>query len=107
MKKKKKINISPRIHVIRDQRVILDSDLAILYEVETKVILQAMRRNEERFPSDFVFILSDQEVTILRSQFVTSRSPQNWGGRRRNPYAFTEHGVAMLSAVLRSERAVK
>jgi len=93
------------LFIVRDQKVISDSDLALLYEVQTKVILQAMKRNIERFPSEFAFLLSYQKVIRLRSQIVTSNI--GGGGRRNNPYAFTEHGVAMLSAVLKSERAVK
>ncbi len=81
----------------------LDADLAKLYEVETKVLNQAIKRNIERFPNDFMFQLSEEEFDFLRSQSVTS---SQWGGRRYPPYAFTEHGVAMLSSVLRSKRAV-
>jgi hypothetical protein len=82
----------------------LDQDLAALYEVETKALVQAVQRNLGRFPPDFMFQLSFQEFTALRSQIVTSKGR---GGRRTAPYAFTEHGVAMLSSVLRSERAVE
>ena len=82
----------------------LDQDLAVLYEVETKALVQAVQRNIGRFPPDFMFQLSFQEFTALRSQIVTSKGR---GGRRTAPYAFTEHGVAMLSSVLRSERAVE
>lgn len=84
--------------------MILDSDLASLYGVSTKALTQAVRRNLARFPEDFAFQLSPDEVAILRSQNVTSSS--SWGGRRYPPLAFTEHGVAMLSSVLRSPRAV-
>jgi len=80
----------------------LDADLAALYGVETKILLQAVKRNLERFPKDFMFQLTNQELRILRSQFVTS----SWGGRRYAPYAFTEQGVAMLSSVLNSPRAI-
>lgn len=93
-----------RIAEARVKRVMLDSDLATLYGVETKVLLQQVRRNAKRFLDDFMFRLSNDEWEILRSQFVTSRS--GWGGRRSLPYAFTEHGVAMLSSVLRSDRAI-
>lgn len=93
------------IHVIRGQKVMLDSDLAALYEVPTKAFNQAVRRNLERFPEDFMFQLSEKEVESLRSQFVTSNVGR--GGRRYAPYAFTEHGVAMLSNVLRSPRAIQ
>ena len=91
------------IYVIRGRKVMLDSDLAGLYGVETKVLLQAVKRNIERFPSDFMFQLSAGEFKILRSQIVTS----SWGGRRYAPCAFTEEGVAMLSSVLRSKRAIE
>lgn len=80
----------------------MDADLAKLYGVTTKVLLQSVKRNMARFPADFTFVLTRQEFTILRSQIVTS----SWGGRRTLPYAFTEQGVAMLSSVLRSERAI-
>ncbi|MFN7948190.1 MAG: ORF6N domain-containing protein [Blastocatellia bacterium] len=93
------------MHLIRGQKVMLDSDLAELYEVETKVLNQAVKRNLERFPEDFMFQLTTEEAGNLRSQIVTS-SPAH-GGRRYLPYVFTEQGVAMLSSVLRSERAVQ
>jgi phage regulator Rha-like protein len=89
--------------MMRGRKVMLDNDLAGLYGVQTKVLLQAIKRNIERFPADFVFQLSTSEFKILRSQIVTS----SWGGRRYAPYAFTEHGVAMLSNVLRSKRAIE
>ena len=95
--------IERSILLIRGEKVMLDSDLADLYEVSTKAFNQAIRRNLDRFPEDFMFRLTDEEFTNLRSQFVTSRS---WGGRRYPPFAFTEQGVAMLSSVLRSKRAV-
>ena len=94
--------IERAILVLRGHKVMIDADLAMLYEVPTKVLLQAVRRNLERFPSDFMFQLEKQEVAILRSQIVTS----SWGGRRTVPYAFTEQGVAMLSTVLNSPRAI-
>ena len=84
----------------------LDADLAKLYGVETKVLLQAVKRNTERFPADFMFQLSEVEWSNLKSQTVTSSS-EGWGGRRTPPYAFTEQGVAMLSSVLRSNQAVQ
>ncbi|MGH8692131.1 MAG: ORF6N domain-containing protein [Burkholderiales bacterium] len=97
-----------RIRSVRGHKVMLDEDLAQLYGVSTKVLVQAVRRNPARFPPDFIFSLTKQETAILRSQIVTSRSSlRNWGGRRTAPYAFTEQGVAMLSSVLRSERAVQ
>lgn len=96
--------IEQHILRIREHNVMFDADLAELYGVETRALVQAVRRNAERFPSDFMFQLTKQEFTILRSQNVTSRS---WGGRRTPPYAFTEQGVAMLSSVLRSKRAVQ
>jgi hypothetical protein len=83
----------------------LDTDLAGLYQVETKVLNQAVRRNMDRFPEDFMFQLSIEETESLRSHFVTSNAAR--GGRRYLPYAFTEHGVVMLSSVLRSRRAVQ
>jgi len=83
---------------------LLDPDLAVLYDVDTRVLVQAVKRNIERFPKDFMFQLSKTELSHLRSQSVTS---SDWGGRRYPPYAFTEQGVAMLSSVLRSERAVQ
>ena len=94
--------IERSILLLRRHKVLLDVDLAKLYDVETKVLLQAVRRNPDRFPNDFMFQLTDQEVRILRSQFVTS----SWGGRRYAPYVFTEQGVAMLSSVLNSRRAI-
>lgn len=95
--------IEKAILLIRSQKVILDADLAALYEVETRVLVQAVKRNLERFPEDFMFQLTQEEFAILRSQIVTS---SDWGGRRYPPYAFTEQGVAMLSSVLRSQRAI-
>ena len=91
------------IVLVRDVKVILDVDLAALYRVTTKVLVQAVKRNASRFPADFMFQLSAGEFANLRSQSVTSSS---WGGRRTAPYAFTEQGVAMLSSVLRSPRAI-
>jgi len=96
--------IEKAILLIRGQKVMLDADLAELYGVETRVLVQAVKRNIERFPEDFMFQLSQEEFTILRSQIVTS---SDWGGRRYPPYAFTEQGVAMLSSVLRSQRAIQ
>ncbi len=96
--------IEKSILLIRKQKVMLDADLAELYGVETKVLVQAVKRNLERFPEDFMFQLNPKEFAILRSQFVTSNG---WGGRRYPPYAFTEQGVAMLSSVLRSQRAIQ
>lgn len=95
--------IQNSIYLVRGQKVMLDKDLAALYGVETKALVQAVKRNIERFPVDFMYQLTDKEVSILRSQIVTS----SWGGRRYNPYVFTEQGVAMLSSVLRSQRAVE
>jgi hypothetical protein len=97
-----------RIRTIRGHKVLLDADLAELYGVPTKVLIQAVKRNPARFPPDFMFSLLEQEVANLRSQIVTSSSAlRNWGGRRTAPYAFTEQGVAMLSSVLKSDRAVQ
>ena len=95
--------LTQRIFLIRGHKVMLDSDLAKLYDVPNKVLLQAVKRNRRRFPADFMFFLEREEVMILRSQFVTS----SWGGRRYPPHAFTEQGVAMLSSVLRSECAIR
>ncbi len=95
--------IAARIFEIRDKKIMLDSDLAELYGVKTKVLIQAVKRNEARFPPDFMYLLTKQEVINLRSQIVTS----SWGGRRYMPYAFTQEGVAMLSSVLNSERAIQ
>jgi hypothetical protein len=97
-------HIANRILELRKQRVMLDSDLAALYGVETKVLVQAIKRNLERFPADFMFQLDADEYAALRSQFVTSNVGR--GGRRYAPYAFTEQGVAMLSSVLNSPRAI-
>ena len=91
------------ILLIRGQKVMLDNDLASLYGVETKRLIEAVKRNMLRFPEDFMFQLEGEEFANLRSQFATSSF---WGGRRHAPYAFTEQGVAMLSSVLRSPRAV-
>ena len=94
--------IESRIYLVRGHRVMMSTDLADLYGVETKVLLQAVRRGLVRFPADFAFTLTDQEFAILRSQVVTS----SWGGARYAPMAFTEQGVAMLSSVLRSPQAI-
>jgi phage regulator Rha-like protein len=93
------------IYLIRKQKVMLDKDLAALYGVPTKRLNEQVQRNIDRFPSDFMFQLNDKEAKVLRSQFATSKKGR--GGRRYNPYAFTEQGVAMLSSVLRSKRAVQ
>ena len=90
------------IHEFRGKKVMLDFDLARLYQVETKVLNQAVRRNIKRFPEDFMFQLDNKEFANLKSQFVTS----SWGGRRTPPLAFTEEGIAMLSSVLHSDVAI-
>ena len=95
--------VTSKIYVVRNKKIMLDRDLAELYEVETKVFNQAVRRNIERFPEEFMFQLTTEEFEILRSQIVTS----SWGGTRYLPFAFTEYGVAMLSSVLRSKRAIE
>jgi len=95
--------IEKKIYLIRNTNVMLDKDLAELYGVQTRVLIQAVKRNIERFPQDFMFQLTKEEFENLRSQIVTS----NWGGRRYLPYAFTEQGVAMLSSVLHSKRAIQ
>lgn len=97
--------IEQAILLIREQKVMLDSEHARLYGVELRVLIQAVKRNKDRFPGDFMLQLTPQESDNLRSQFVISRS--GWGGRRYPPYAFTEQGVAMLSSILRSKRAVQ
>jgi phage regulator Rha-like protein len=97
--------IERRIYLIRSQKVMLDSDLADLYHVPTKSLNLAVRRNADRFPEDFMFQLTKEEVSSLRFQFETSNKGR--GGRRYLPHAFTEHGVAMLSSVLNSKRAVQ
>ena len=98
-----KENLIERIYFIRGEKVMMDFDLALLYETETRTLKQAVRRNIKRFPEDFMITLTRQEFNNLRSQFVTSR----WGGARYLPYAFTELGVAMLSSVLKSEKAIE
>jgi hypothetical protein len=96
--------IEGKIYMIRGHKVMLSADLAELYGVEPKVLVQAVKRNKDRFPKDFMFQLDKQEFMNLKSQIVTS----SWGGiRRANPYAFAEQGVAMLSSVLKSARAIK
>jgi len=103
-------DVATKIYIIRNQKIMLDSDLAELYGVETKVLNQAVKRNLHRFPKDFMFQLTEKEyLTNLKSQFVTSsldKKPQKWGGKRKLPFAFTEHGTVMLASVLNSERAV-
>jgi hypothetical protein len=95
--------ITGKIYLIRGQRIIIDRDLAELYEVETKQLKRAVRRNIDRFPADFMFELTKTELENLRCQFGTS----SWGGVRYRPMAFTEQGVAMLSSVLNSDRAIQ
>lgn len=95
--------IQNKIYDIRGQRVMLDFDLANLYEVETRILNQAVKRNIKRFPTDFMFQLSNKEFDNLMSQSVIS----SWGGTRKLPYAFTEHGVTMLASVLRSDKAIE
>lgn len=97
--------IEHAILVLRGHKVMLDADLAALYQVETRTLVQAVKRNLERFPSDFMFQLNNQEVSVLRSQSVMSNTVGR-GGRRTAPYAFTEQGVAMLATVLNSPRAI-
>jgi len=95
--------ISKKIYLIRKKKVLLDLDLADFFGVETRRLNEQVKRNIERFPGDFMFQLTKEGFENLKSQFATS----SWGGRRKYPYAFTEQGVAMLSGVLHSERAVK
>ena len=100
--------IVTRIFSARGQRVLLDADLALLYEVSTKRLNEQVRRNEARFPADFTFVLSDQEVAVLRSQFATSSwSTRAHGGRRYSPRVFTEHGAIMAATILNTSRAVQ
>jgi hypothetical protein len=109
--RKKKATLTPSfeliekaIYLVRGHKVMLDADLAELYGVETRALIQAVKRNKKRFPPDFAFRLTPEEWRILRSQIVISRGR---GGRRYQPYVFTEQGVAMLSSVLHSERAIQ
>jgi hypothetical protein len=95
--------ISNKIYIIRNQKVMLDNDLALLYGVETKRLNEQVKRNETRFPLDFMFQLTELEFKNLKSQTATS----SWGGTRKLPYAFTEHGVLMLSSVLKSDKAIQ
>ncbi|NDV59416.1 ORF6N domain-containing protein [Bacteroides sp. 519] len=95
--------IQSKIYEIRGQRIMLDFDLATLYQVETRILNQAVKRNLKRFPSDFMFQLSLEEWEILKSQFVIS----SWGGTRKLPFAFTEQGLAMLSGILNSDIAIQ
>lgn len=97
--------ISNKIYFIRNQKVMLDRDLALLYGIQTKVLKQAVKRNISRFPDDFMFELSDAEFSNWRSQIVTSNSDKM--GLRYAPMAFTEHGVLMLSSVLNSDKAIQ
>jgi hypothetical protein len=109
-------SIQNRIYEIRGERVMLDSDLAALYETETKILNQAVKRNSKRFPRDFMFQLSKEEFEDLRFQIELSRKStdnlrsqsvtSSWGGRAFLPYVFTEQGVAMLSGVLNSDKAI-
>lgn len=96
--------IKNKIYLLRSEKVMLDFDLADLYKVKTKVLNQAVKRNRKRFPRDFMFKLDKSEEKNLKSQFVTSSF--SYGGRRKPIFAFTEQGIAMLSSVLRSERAI-
>ncbi|MBC7466990.1 MAG: ORF6N domain-containing protein [Bdellovibrio sp.] len=95
--------VQQHIYIIRGCKVILSHDLAKLYNVEPKVLIQAVKRNLERFPPDFLFQLANQEFSNLKSQSVTS----SWGGSRKPPYAFTEQGIAMLSGLLNSAQAIQ
>ena len=95
--------VESKIRHIRNKKIILDQDLAKLYQVKVKRLIEAVKRNIDRFPEEFMFQLTETEYEILRTQFAAS----SWGGRRYCPYAFTEHGVAMLASVLHSTVAVK
>jgi hypothetical protein len=96
--------VEAKIYLIRGQKVMLDHDLADLYQIPTKRLKEQVKRNQMRFPGDFMFVLTNQEFRDLRSQFATSSS--GWGGHRTPPFAFTEQGIAMLSSVLQSDRAI-
>jgi len=98
------MQIENKILILRSQNVMLDSDLSQLYGVETRVLIQSIKRNIDRFPKDFMFQLTKTEFANLKSQSVTS---SQWGGRRYPPYAFTEQGVAMLASVLKSKKAIR
>ena len=106
MKKKELTIIQDRIYAIRNQKVLLDFDLAALYQVETRVLKQAVRRNIKRFPSDFMFELTREEYNSLRSQFVTLEENRKGKHSKYLPFAFTEQGISMLSSVLRSDIAI-
>ncbi|MDD3375146.1 MAG: ORF6N domain-containing protein [Candidatus Omnitrophica bacterium] len=95
--------IQSMIYIVRGQKIMLDEDLAQLYGVTTSRLNEQVKRNVKRFPDDFMFQLSKDEFQVLKSQFATS----SWGGRRKLPFAFTEQGVAMLSSVLNSDRAIR
>jgi hypothetical protein len=95
--------VEKKILLIRGQKVLLSIDIAALYDVEHRALMQAVNRNLERFPEDFMFQLTHEEFRILKSQYVTS----SWGGIRKLPFAFTEKGIAMLSSVLHSKRAIQ
>ena len=95
--------IKDQIIEIRGKKIILDVNLAVIYEVETRVLNQAVRRNIDRFQDDFMFELTEEELQNLTSQFVTS----SWGGQRHKPFAFTEQRIAMLSSVLKSKKAIQ
>jgi hypothetical protein len=94
--------IMSKIYYIRQQKVMIDNDLAELYGVETRRLNEQVKRNQSRFPEDFMFQLSEDEFSNLKSQIATS----SWGGRRKPPFVFTEHGVLMLSSILNSEKAI-
>jgi len=98
-----KLDLGASLYIVRGHRVLLDFDLSLLYQVETKALKRAVRRNEARFPADFMFELTAEEWEILRCQIGTSR----WGGSRYLPFAFTEQGVGMLSSVLSSDKAIQ
>lgn len=101
-------DIKNMIYTIRGKQVMLDSDVAMLYHCETRIINQAVKRNKDRFPERFCFKLSESEAANLKSQFVTSSlTKENYGGRRKLPTVFTEQGIAMLSGLLRNEIAIQ
>ena len=100
------VKISGMIHIIRGKQVILDSDLAMLYQVETGALNRAVKRNKKRFPEDFCFQLTEEEFSKLQNNILKDDEPETRGGRRYMPFVFTEQGISMLSAILRSDTAI-
>ena len=105
--KKEEITVENMIHEIRGKQVMLDRDVAMLFGYETKYLNRQVQRNINRFPDNYCFQLTEEENKNLRCQFVTSSSNTNYGGRRYNPYVFTEYGITMLAGILKSDIAVE